>query len=414
MSSWPNISVFVISTISSLGAMVGLTVASTVSLHNQYNLSQPVLLMGDISPTARSGLYPDDLRSAARQSTAPDFNQASSLDPWLSTSSQVSSRDLNEQQPRQSQQWRSRRHGSSALPLDDSTAIYGRIWWTHSTGSSPFRPFTFSSNWVPQRHQCNSTDVTDALHNEIDTFTLSETTTFQAGSDTTGMYTAPQAAAPRVLCSTPSPTSVITIVNRAIQQLQQLVSHCHFHCNFESKSLAFLQLLQQLLQRALAVQYLALATQLLTQRIRRTPAAYIAATKQLVTKESQQHDTISTVHYTASNTAVTAKATYGHTAAASVIVHASRTAFRLTAYKQSTVQRLSQSTQLISASDQARMSTPTVQQNMQRTSIVLQQHMQQRQHFNCAATQQLATEDFQRLSLRRSSSSSCSWLHSSH
>ena len=133
--------------------MVGLTVASTVSLHNQYNLSQPILLMGDISPTARSGLYPDDLRSAARRSTAPDFNQASSLDPWLSTSSQVSARDLNEQQPRQSQQWRSRRHGSSALPLDDSTAIYGRIWWTHSTGSPPFRPFTFDSTWVPHRHK---------------------------------------------------------------------------------------------------------------------------------------------------------------------------------------------------------------------------------------------------------------------
>jgi hypothetical protein len=193
--------------------MVGLTVASTVSLHNQYNLSQPILLMGDISPTARSGLYPDDLRSAARRSTAPDFNQASSLDPWLSTSSQVSARDLNEQQPRQSQQWRSRRHGSSALPLDDSTAIYGRIWWTHSTGSPPFRPFTFSSDWVPQRHQCNSTNVTDALHNETDTFTRSETTTLQAESDTTGMYAAPQAAAPRVLCSTPSLSRILSRIH---------------------------------------------------------------------------------------------------------------------------------------------------------------------------------------------------------
>ena len=68
--------------------------------------------------------------------------------------------------------------------------------------------------------------------------------------------------------------------------------------------------------------------------------------------------------------------------------------------------------------DQARMSTPTVQQNIQRTSIVLQQHVQRTlavlqleqlvsdiQELTqlastayIAATQQLATKDFQRLS----------------
>ena len=139
MSSWPNISVFVISTICSLGAMVGLIVVSTISPHDHHGLLRPTLLMGDIPvATARSGHHLDNSISAALLPKAAGIDEASSFNPRLSISPQDSSRHLIKQQ---SQQWgrRPRRHGSSPL-LTRSAAPYGTSTDAPNTGGPSRAP----------------------------------------------------------------------------------------------------------------------------------------------------------------------------------------------------------------------------------------------------------------------------------
>ena len=128
MSSWHNVFTFVISTICSLGAMIGLIVASTISLHQHHGLPRPTLLMGSIAvPTARSD-DPGVLTTSRspRPLVVHGINSLQHQDLLLV-------HDHVSQQQRQSQHWRTWRHDSPTLSWHDSMAIYGRACWIHSS-----------------------------------------------------------------------------------------------------------------------------------------------------------------------------------------------------------------------------------------------------------------------------------------
>ena len=128
MSSWHNVFPFVICTICSLGAMIGLIVASTISLHQHHGLPRPTLLMGSIAvPTARSD-DPGVLTTSRspRPLVVHGINSLQHQDLLLV-------HDHVSQQQRQSQHWRTWRHDSPTLSWHDSMAIYGRACWIHSS-----------------------------------------------------------------------------------------------------------------------------------------------------------------------------------------------------------------------------------------------------------------------------------------
>ena len=132
MSSWHNVFTFVVSTICSLGAMNGLIVASTINryLHQHHGFSRPTLLMGNNAvSTARS----DDL-GALTTSRSPRPFVVHGINSWffiLQQQDLLLIHDHVSQQQRQSQHWRTWRHGSPTLSWYDSVAIYGRACWVY-------------------------------------------------------------------------------------------------------------------------------------------------------------------------------------------------------------------------------------------------------------------------------------------
>ena len=130
---------FVISTASSLGAMVGLIVASTISPHNLHGcLKWPQPLTS--GNTALTTSYVSDYDTRAfldfdvHDINSSFFAQHPDVVPIHGCSSQQPPR-----QPRQwgHSQWETWRHDSSPLPLYNGTSTYAQIRWINGSGFSP-------------------------------------------------------------------------------------------------------------------------------------------------------------------------------------------------------------------------------------------------------------------------------------
>ena len=128
---------FVISTICSLGAMVGLAVASTVSPHDLcVGLEKPHRLMG--SNTALTVRYaPDDHTAAILDNLTALSLRSLNADLFLLGQQHPAAPLMPVRHSSGKQQEHHRRHDSSPLPLYNGTSTYDQIRWINGFGLSP-------------------------------------------------------------------------------------------------------------------------------------------------------------------------------------------------------------------------------------------------------------------------------------